>query len=249
MSYGIFSQFYDGLMQTVEYDTLTERICSLLTQYGAGRGLLLDLACGTGTVSVALSKKGYEVIGVDFSEDMLMEAQEKAMAQGENILFLCQDMCELDLYGTIDAAVCTLDGLNHLGSKEEVQTVLQKVSLFMNPNGIFIFDVNTLYKHQEILGNNTFVYDTQDVYCVWQNALSEDGKAVCMDLDFFALCDDGAYERESEHLEERAYALSEWREMLHNAGFKVLNIFDGYTENMPEESTQRLLFVVRKEQI
>lgn len=249
MSYGVFSYFYDDLMQEVKYDTLESQICSLLTQYGVGGGLLLDLACGTGTVSLALSKAGYDVIGVDFSEDMLMEAQQKATEENENILFLCQDMRNLDLYGTIDAAVCTLDGLNHLACREDVQTVLNKVSLFMNPGGVFLFDVNTLYKHQNVLANNSFIYDMEDVFCAWQNTLSEDGRAVAMDLDFFILGEDGLYERESEHLEERAYAFSEWKAMLQQAGFKILDVFDGYTGQKPTEETERYLFAVRKETI
>ena len=169
MSYGVFSEFYDALTANVSYDTVSQVLSSLLTRYGKSRGLLLDLACGTGSVSVRLAKKGYEVIGVDLSPEMLSEAQNKAYSAGQNILFLCQDMTALDLYGTVDAAVCTLDGLCHLPNEESVFAALRKVSLFMNPGGVFLFDVNSDYKHRAVLGNNTFVYDTDDVYCVWQN--------------------------------------------------------------------------------
>ena len=199
MSYEVFADFYDALTDNVDYAVLSKTICSLLARYGLDRGLLLDLGCGTGTLSVLLAKAGYEVVGADISPDMLAVAQEKAFAAGQDILFLCQDMTRLDLYGTIDAAVCTLDALNHLPSRAAVEEALRRVSLFLNPGGVFIFDTNTLYKHREVLGNNTFVYDTDEVYCVWQNELQSDEKTVDISLDFFMPASDDApfYERAS----------------------------------------------------
>ena len=248
MSYGIFSEFYDALTANVSYDTVAQVLSSLLTRYGKGRGLLLDLACGTGSVSVRLAEQGYEVIGVDLSPEMLSEAQNKAYSAGQNILFLCQDMTKLDLYGTVDAAVCTLDGLCHLPDEESVQAALRKVSLFMNPGGVFLFDVNSVYKHRAVLGNNTFVYDTDDVYCVWQNTLLSDGVTVQMDLDFFEpVSDAGDYVRQSERFTERAYPRETLEAMLKKAGFTVLDVFDGYSEKPAHDTSERLLFAVRKD--
>jgi SAM-dependent methyltransferase len=248
MSYGVFSEFYDALTANVSYDTVAQVLGSLLTRYGKGRGLLLDLACGTGSVSVRLAEKGYEVIGVDLSPEMLSEAQNKAYSAGQNILFLCQDMTALDLYGTVDAAVCTLDGLCHLPDEESVFAALQKVSLFMNPGGVFLFDVNSVYKHRAVLGNNTFVYDTDDVYCVWQNTLLSDGVTVQMDLDFFEpVSDAGDYVRQSERFTERAYPRETLEAMLKKAGFTVLDVFDGYSEKPAHDTSERLLFAVRKD--
>lgn len=248
MSYGVFSEFYDALTANVSYDTVSQVLSSLLTRYGKSRGLLLDLACGTGSVSVRLAKKGYEVIGVDLSPEMLSEAQNKAYSAGQNILFLCQDMTKLDLYGTVDAAVCTLDGLCHLPDEESVFAALQKVSLFMNPGGVFLFDVNSVYKHRAVLGNNTFVYDTDDVYCVWQNTLLSDGVTVQMDLDFFEpVSDAGDYVRQSERFTERAYPRETLEAMLKKAGFTVLDVFDGYSEKPAHDTSERLLFAVRKD--
>lgn len=248
MSYGVFSEFYDALTANVSYDTVAQVLSSLLTRYGKGRGLLLDLACGTGSVSVRLAEKGYEVIGVDLSPEMLSEAQNKAYSAGQNILFLCQDMTKLDLYGTVDAAVCTLDGLCHLPDEESVFAALQKVSLFMNPGGVFLFDVNSVYKHRAVLGNNTFVYDTDDVYCVWQNTLLSDGVTVQMDLDFFEpVSDAGDYVRQSERFTERAYPRETLEAMLKKAGFTVLDVFDGYSEKPAHDTSERLLFAVRKD--
>lgn len=248
MSYGIFSEFYDALTANVSYDTVAQVLSSLLTRYGKGRGLLLDLACGTGSVSVRLAEKGYEVIGVDLSPEMLSEAQNKAYSAGQNILFLCQDMTKLDLYGTVDAAVCTLDGLCHLPDEDSLSATLQKVSLFMNPGGVFLFDVNSVYKHRAVLGNNTFVYDTDDVYCVWQNTLLPDGVTVQMDLDFFEpVSDAGDYVRQSERFTERAYPRETLEAMLKKAGFTVLDVFDGYSEKPAHNTSERLLFAVRKD--
>ena len=248
MSYGIFSEFYDALTANVSYDTVAQVLSSLLTRYGKGRGLLLDLACGTGSVSVRLAEKGYEVIGVDLSPEMLSEAQNKAYSAGQNILFLCQDMTALDLYGTVDAAVCTLDGLCHLPDEDSLSATLQKVSLFMNPGGVFLFDVNSVYKHRAVLGNNTFVYDTDEVYCVWQNTLLSDGVTVQMDLDFFEpVSDAGDYVRQSERFTERAYPRETLEAMLKKAGFTVLDVFDGYSEKPAHDTSERLLFAVRKD--
>ena len=248
MSYGVFSEFYDALTANVSYDTVSQVLSSLLTRYGKSRGLLLDLACGTGSVSVRLAEKGYEVIGVDLSPEMLSEAQNKAYSAGQNILFLCQDMTALDLYGTVDAAVCTLDGLCHLPDEESVFAALQKVSLFMNPGGVFLFDVNSVYKHRAVLGNNTFVYDTDDVYCVWQNTLLSDGVTVQMDLDFFEpVSDEGDYVRQSERFTERAYPRETLEAMLKKTGFTVLDVFDGYSEKPAHDTSERLLFAVRKD--
>lgn len=248
MSYGVFSEFYDALTANVSYDTVAQALSSLLTRYGKGRGLLLDLACGTGSVSVRLAEKGYEVIGVDLSPEMLSEAQNKAYSAGQNILFLCQDMTKLDLYGTVDAAVCTLDGLCHLPDEESVSAALGKVSLFMNPGGVFLFDVNSVYKHRAVLGNNTFVYDTDDVYCVWQNILLSDGVTVQMDLDFFEpVSDAGDYVRQSERFTERAYPRETLEAMLKKAGFTVLDVFDGYSGKPAHDTSERLLFAVRKD--
>lgn len=248
MSYGVFSEFYDALTANVSYDTVSQVLSSLLTRYGKSRGLLLDLACGTGSVSVRMAQKGYEVIGVDLSPEMLSEAQNKAYSAGQNILFLCQDMTALDLYGTVDAAVCTLDGLCHLPDEESVFAALQKVSLFMNPGGVFLFDVNSVYKHRAVLGNNTFVYDTDDVYCVWQNTLLSDGVTVQMDLDFFEpVSDKGDYVRQSERFTERAYPRETLEAMLKKAGFTVLDVFDGYSGKPAHDTSERLLFAVRKD--
>ena len=245
MSYSSFAKVYDVLTENVDYLKTAERICSLLRENGVGKGLLLDNACGTGTLSVLLSKAGYDVIGADESAEMLSAAMEKNAKENANILFLNQSMTELDLYGTIVACVCTLDSINHLKDFGEVEKAFEKVSLFMEEGGIFIFDVNTLYKHKKVLENNIFIYDTDSVYCVWQNEL--DGDKINISLDFFTDGGDGNFVRTNEFFTETAYGLDDVEKALENAGFSVIGLFNGYTDSPVTDTTERAVFVCKKE--
>lgn len=248
MSYGVFSSVYDILTENVDYKFLAQKICSLLSLNGVDGGLLLDLGCGTGTLSFLLEEKGYEVIGADPSEDMLAVANEKKFENGSSALFLCQSGESLDLYGTVDCAVCSLDTLNHIDSLEKISEALCRVSLFMNKGGVFVFDINTAYKHKEILGNNTFVYDMDEVYCVWQNTFEEEHTRTQIDLDFFIKDEnDEIYERYSESFYEYVYELDDILKLLKDNGFSVIGCFDDYSDMEVTEKTQRITVAARKE--
>lgn len=207
-------------------------------------GLSLDLACGTGSLTVELKKNGVDVYGIDASYDMLSFAREKAEESGLDILFLCQKMQSIDLYGTIDTCVCTLDSINHLTKISDVQKTFDRVSLFMNPGGYFLFDANTIYKHQKVLSDNTFVYDTDDVFCVWQNSLRENN-VVDIELDFFER-EGKVYYRTEEKFSERAYSDEELTDMLVSAGFEVVSRYGDMTFDAPKEDEQRVIYVARK---
>ncbi len=246
-SYGEFAYYYDGLTENVDYKKRCDYIRDLLAENGIGEGILLDLACGTGTVSLMLSRMGYDVIGVDASEDMLSVAQEKKMETGEDVIFLCQRMEELDLFGTINAAVSTLDSINHVTQADTVREIFRRVSLFMEDKGIFIFDVNTPYKHRNILGNNTFVYDTDEVYCVWQNSTDE-SLLTTISLDIFEKDEDDeeTYYRYSEEFSERAYDLGDIKKWLEECKFEVTAVYEEMTRKAVDDKTQRAVFVARK---
>ena len=247
--YGDFAYYYDMLTENVDYESRCEYICNLLAENGVGKGILLDLACGTGTMSLLLSDKDYDVIGVDASEDMLSVAQEKKMESGKDIMFLCQRMEELDLFGTINAVVCTLDSINHITDGKTVEKVFSKVSLFMEDKGLFLFDVNTPYKHREILGDNTFIYDMDDVYCVWQNSTDKDTLLTEVSLDIFEKDteeEDDVYYRYSEEFSEKGYELSEIEKWLTENKFEVLGVFEEMTKKAVSETTQRAVFLARK---
>lgn len=246
-SYGNFAYFYDNLTDNVDYEKRCSYMSDLLAENGIGEGILLDLACGTGTVSLIMSNMGYDVIGVDASEDMLSVAQEKKMESGADIIFLCQRMEELDLFGTINACVSTLDSINHVTDEETVKEIFRRVSLFMEDKGIFIFDVNTPYKHKEILGDNTFVYDTDEVYCVWQNSTDEN-LVTRVNLDIFEKDEDDeeTYYRYSEEFSEKAYNLEDIKRWLESVKFEVVAVYEEMTKDSVKEDTQRAVFVARK---
>ena len=244
--YGDFSAVYDRLTDNVEYETRAKYIRRLLKQGGVDGGLLLDLACGTGRLSCEMAKLGYEVIGVDLSGEMLSIAQMNAAEQGADILFLCQPMQSLDLFGTVRGTVCTLDSINHLTDSEDVKKTFAGVSLFTEPGGLFVFDVNTPYKHREILANNTFVYDTDEVYCVWQNTLDPATDAVSIDLDIFEQDEDGVYYRTQESFCERAYSAEDLTSWLEEAGFDNIKIYEELTVDAPNAQSQRWFFTARK---
>jgi SAM-dependent methyltransferase len=247
MSYDIFSSVYDILTENVEYERIAHKICSLLHENGVDRGLLLDLGCGTGTLSFLLEQKGFDVIGVDASEDMLSIANEKKYEDNSSALFLCQKAEELDLYGTIQCAVSSLDTFNHIDSIENIEKAISLVSLFMDMNGIFIFDMNTPYKHKKVLGNNTFVYDMDEVYCVWQNSYDENAERTDIDLDFFIKNeDDECFERYSESFSEYIYDVEEIISILKKCGFTPIATIDDYTEKPVSDTTERITFIAKK---
>lgn len=192
------------------------------------------------------SALGYDVIGVDLSTEMLSIAKEKPH---ENIEYLCQDTCELDMYGTIDVTVCVLDSINHLDSAEDILRCFKSVSLFCDPTGLFVFDINTVRKHREVLADNTFVYDMEKVYCVWQNYIDKDSNDNRVDiaLDIFTENEDGAFDRSYEDFSEIALPLEEIEELLHKAGFKILERYNYMTTEKGSEDSEKVLYCCAKE--
>lgn len=244
--YGDFSYYYDLLTENVDYEKRCDYICDLLAENGVGKGILLDLACGTGSLSVLLSQRGFDVIGTDASEDMLTKAQEKKYEAAPDAIFLCQKMEELDLFGTINAAVCTLDSINHVTDEKKVREIFRRVSLFMEDEGIFIFDVNTPYKHREILANNTFVYDLDEVYCVWQNSTDEN-LLTNVSLDIFEYDEESeSYVRYGEEFSEKGYELELLKGFAEEFRFETIGIFEEMTKEPVKETTQRAVFVLKK---
>lgn len=244
MSYNSFACVYDKLMSDCDYAARAEYLLGLFDRFSKRPKLMLDLACGTGTLSVELAKKGIDIIAVDSSAEMLGIAKEKANTENADILLLCQDAAELDLYGTIDGAVCTLDSVNHITDIDKLSSVFKKVSLFLEKDCLFIFDVNSEYKHREILADNTFVIEEDNVYCVWQNFA--DLPMTHINLDFFIEQEDGSYLRESESFSERAYSDAQLTKLCLDAGLEVVGIFDDMTYKQASECSERKVFVVRK---
>ena len=243
--YSIFADFYDELMYDVDYKKRTAYLMKLFKKYDKVPNLLLDVACGTGGFSNEFAKLGVEVIGTDISEEMLGIARENSADLGLDVLYLCQAAEELDLYGTVDGAVCCLDSLNHITDYKKLCKAFQKVSLFLEPDCLFIFDLNTEFKHRSVLSDNVFVIEHDDVYCVWANKYKEKNSTVEINLDFFVE-NDGLYERFNEHFCECAYSQQEVEKALKMAGLQVVAVFDDMTEQPLNETTERAIFITRK---
>ncbi len=245
--YRSFAYFYDQLTENISYKKRAEYFDSLIKLHGGRKNILLDLACGTGSLSEEFSRMGYDVIGIDSSEDMLNSAIEKKIGSGLNIQYLCQDMTELDMFGTIDVTICALDGINHLPDISAVKRTFERVSLFCEPEGLFIFDINTPHKHRDILGNNTFVYDMENVFCAWQNTYNGgDDNRVDMSLTFFERMESGLYERYEDGFSEIAFDENIIDELLIKSGLEIAAKYDYDSFDPPRADSEKLVYVTRK---
>ncbi len=246
--YSAFAHYYDMLMGDVDYAARADYFMSLFSRHDSKHKhmTLLDLACGSGSLSLELAHRGVDIIGVDCSDDMLSAARDKADKAGVPLLLICQDMRRLDLYGTVDGAVCSLDGINHICRTSELVQIFERLYLFIEPGGLFIFDANTVYKHLFVLGNNSFVYEMKDVFCVWRNSLNKHLAKVDMILDFFIREKDGRYIRLTDSLSERAYSVRTLKRLLSSAGFDTLAVYDDLSYEQPKEDSNRVVFVARR---
>ena len=244
-SYFDFARFYDSLMEDARYADRADYLLSICERFDHLIGVCLDLACGTGSLSRELFARGIEVLGVDGSLDMLAEASRRAFEENCEIPYICQDMCGLTLPEAVDTCVCTLDSINHLPSAEEVQTCFDHVSRNLRQGGLFVFDVNTVYKHREVLANNAFTIENDSVFCAWQN-VTEDGVLTEILLDFFEEQEDGSYQRYSEEFCERAYSALELTNALEKAGFELLAVYGDFTYEPPADDEQRAVYIARK---
>ena len=243
--YSCFARYYDRLTENVNYHSRAEYFARLLQRYRSDPGLVLDLACGTGSLTVELAEMGYEMIGVDSSPEMLSEAMCKTGKRGLSVLYLCQDMMQLDLYGTVGATVCALDSVNHLTDPADLKKAFERVSLFTEPGGIFLFDANTPYKHREILADNAYIYEFDDLYCGWQNSYDPSDGSVNIRLDFFERAK-GGWRREQEEFSERAYSVQELEDLLRETGFELLDMYGDDTLDPPGEQAQRWVCAAKK---
>lgn len=242
--YNEFAFVYDKLISDVDYDAWADYYCRLFEKYALNPKLGLDLGCGTGSMTVKLSQRGFDMTGVDFSEEMLMVAREKSA--GQDILYLNQDMTEFELYGTVDFIVSSLDCINYITDKRELLKVFKLVNNYLDPGGLFIFDINTLYKLENILGNNTFVIEDDNVFCSWQNEFDKKKKLCSFYLTFF--CKNGdAYRRFDEVHCERAYEIEEIKALIEKSGMRLLGVYDNLSFDVPRKNSERIFFAAQEQ--
>ncbi len=263
-TYQAFASVYDELMSDVPYDEWAQRIDRDIRKYGVSktsqergeaaseeeavlaseRDLVADLACGTGVVTRKLFDKGYDVFGVDISSEMLSSAQ--ASDEERGIMYLNQDICELDLYSTIGTAVCICDSLNYLLSDEELEAAFNGVSNFLYPGGVFIFDCNTSYKYRESIGESTIAEAGDDVSFIWDNYYDEDENVNEYDLTLFIKREDGLYERAEETHLQRGIEAIDIKRLSAAHGLEIVYMVDSETEKEVKDETERIYAVLRK---
>lgn len=262
-AYTSFASVYDTFMDNVPYGEWGGYIYTLLCRYGVKSGIVLDLGCGTGTMTEILAGYGYDMIGVDNSEDMLELAMEKRIASGHDILYLLQDMREFELYGTVRAVVSVCDSVNYITEPEELAGVFRLVNNYLDPGGIFIFDFNTEYKYREVMGDCTIAEDRGPCSFIWDNCYYEEERINEYDLTLFiregtvpgqnegAEEDDteenGAlYRKYTETHFQRGYTLEEIRELLSSAGLIFQAAYDMDTREAAGEKSERVCVIARE---
>ena len=247
-SYDFLAGCYDQLTYDVDYCAWADYIEKHFHRQGLPGRTVLDLACGTGSLTRELAERGYEMIGVDLSPDMLAEAAEKnGDVDGIPPMFLCQSMDKLDLYGTIDACVCCLDSVNYVTNPKKLQKAFERVHLFLMPGGLFLFDINTPEKLMGLDGQ-MFLDETEDTYCVWRAEYSKRRRVCSYFMDIFRLDEDTAsWDRGEELHEEYAYTPAELEEYLRRAGFTHIRQYGNLKLRAPKPGEDRIFFVARKD--
>lgn len=242
--YGVFAQVYDKLTLNVPYDEIAEYYDGKIKQFRDGDGnFLADAGCGTGNLTARLAALGYDVIGAEPSPDMLSEAMNKPH---DGVQYICQDMAELDLYGEADIIVSTLDSVNHLRSSEDIAKFFRAAAVNLRKGGLLLFDFNTIYKHKNVLADNVFVYDVDDVYCVWENEFCPEDSGVDISLNIFVDTGDGLYDRMEESFREITMPAEQVEKLLTGSGFEVLEVSEYLTDKAAGAESEKLMFCARK---
>ena len=245
-AYSGFAQVYDLFMDNVPYDDWCRYLTGLLKDWGVEDGLVLDLGCGTGAMTERLSAAGYDMIGVDNSEEMLEIAMEKRAASGRDILYLLQDMREFELYGTVRAVVSVCDSMNYILDLEDLTQVFRLVNNYLDPGGIFIFDLNTLYKYRELLGDSTIAEARDDGSFIWENTFDEEEWINEYDLTLFVREEGELFKRYQETHFQRAYTLEEVKRAIAGAGMEFVAAYDAFTRQPPREDSERIYVIARE---
>lgn len=253
-----FASVYDMFMDNVPYDEWTDYVVHLLNKYGVEKGLVLELGCGTGSMTERLSSKGYDMIGIDSSEDMLAIAREKSIENGNNILYLCQDMREFELYGTVAAVVSVCDSMNYILNEEDLLKVFRLVNNYLDPKGVFIFDLDTQYAYEEVIGDSTIAENRDEASFIWENTYYEEEMMNEINLTLFLPVEDEEEDdysnsqkpkyfiKQEETHYRRAYSLDTIRRLIEEAGMEWVAVYDSLTEKEPSKHSERVYIIARE---
>lgn len=244
-AYSDFALVYDTLMDNTPYERWCELIVGILKRYGIEKDLVLDLGCGTGTLTELLAREGYDMIGVDYSEEMLSRAMEKREESGLSILYLLQDMREFELYGTVKAIVSVCDSLNYLLEEEDVIETFRLVNNYLDPKGLFIFDFNTVHKYRDVIGDTTIAENREDCSFIWENYYNEEERINEYDVTFFVKEGDLFRKFEETHY-QRGYTVEEMQAYLEKAGLELISVQDADTLMEVTEETERVYMIARE---
>ena len=245
-AYTGFAGVYDLFMEDVPYEDWCLWIRETLADHGIHDGLVLDLGCGTGVMTELLAEAGYDMTGIDFSEEMLEAAVERREQSGHETLYLCQDMREFALYGTVRAIISICDSMNYILEEEELLQVFSLVNNYLDPGGIFIFDMNTLYKYREVLGETTICENREEGSFIWENFYDETEQINQYDLTLFIQEENGLYRRYQETHLQRGYEAETVRALLERAGMEFIGMFEAFTKEPVKETSERIYFIARE---
>ncbi|MBE6622458.1 MAG: class I SAM-dependent methyltransferase [Ruminococcaceae bacterium] len=244
LPYSALAECYDRLNDHVDYHGWANGLAAKMKALGTPDGaLVLDLACGTGNITLPLAALGYDMIGVDLSPDMLNAARQKKGA--DKVLWLCQDMRAFELYGTVGAVVCCLDSINYLTGRIGLRKCFSLVHNYLDPDGIFLFDVNSPYKFKHIYGDQQYVLDAEGIYCGWKNFYDEESGICDFELTIFSEGEDGLWHRFDENQRERCWSVKTLSSLLIACGFEVLEIASDLDGTPVGETSERIFFTCR----
>lgn len=246
-AYSGFAKVYDLFMDNIPYGEWTDYVKELLSEEGILEGILLDLGCGTGSVTELLARSGFDMIGIDNSEEMLEIAMEKKERSGLDILYLLQDMREFELYGTVKAVVSICDSVNYITEEEELLEVFRLVNNYLDPKGMFIFDFNTEYKYREILGDCTIAENRDACSFIWDNYYYEEEQINEYALSLFIQEEDSDLYRKYEETHfQKAYTYETMRRLIEESGLEFVTAYDAFTHDAPTEKSERIYMIARE---
>ena len=247
MIYDLLAPFYDKINGDINYSNWADFIEAIVEKYGVREPeLWLDLGCGTGKMTLELARRGRDMTGIDYSPEMLNVARELADEEGlSNILWLCQDIRDFELYGTVDVCISCLDTINHLTSPKDLDKCLKLVHNYLAPDGLFIFDINGKYKFDNIYADNSYVMEEEGAMCVWQNYYNEKTSKCNFYISLFEEREDGLYERYDEEQTERMYTLRSVKKHLEDSSLEFVGAFSDFEFNDATDSNERIYIVAK----